>query len=395
MDSITLLIPCLNEERTLGLVLEKCLTVKHRLESQFGRSVEILVSDNGSTDRSVDIATQHNARVAHCPTKGYGAALLHGITEAKGSVVVFADADNTYDFLEAPKLIQALDESHVDMVIGSRISGDIKPGAMPWLHHFLGTPILTYIINLLYTSDNNRFLDCNSGFRCFRKSAFLKWGVTSTGMEFASEMLVKAAKARATIGHAPITLYPSPAGRIPHLRTWRDGMRHLLQIVLEAPFLFARLGGAIFIAAWLTMLLSLLGPFLIPNPLANFWYWLEPSFSLFGLHTQLFGLGLSVIGLTIWSIGLFLSARSSEAVGLYARICNLSEDTLFWRSVGLLFALSVITMASVGLMVVRWRSMHYTFLDLERPTVVVVAALTNGVLLVSHCLTAHLLKRRH
>jgi len=236
--SISFVIPCLNEEKTLPYVLEKVVRVCNK-ELKDCRT-EIILSDNGSEDKSIEIAKAYGVRIGNCRTRGYGAALKYGILLAENDVIVFADADDTYDFSETPILIKEIEKGY-DLVIGSRLKGNIHSGAMPFLHHYLGTPILNFIINNIFGHDENKISDCNSGFRCFRKEAFNRWNIQSDGMEFASEMLVKSLKNNAKISEAPISLYPDHPGRKPHLKTWRDGMRHLLRILVEAPFFLIRL----------------------------------------------------------------------------------------------------------------------------------------------------------
>lgn len=241
--SVSFVIPCLNEEKTLPYVLEKLVKVKkdHSKEME----IEILVSDNGSTDRSIVIAKKFGVRVAPAKERGYGAALDSGIRNAKGDIIVFADADDTYDFLESPALIRKLVQGNYDMVIGSRLDGEIHKGAMPFLHRYLGTPVINWIINLLY-SKKFKIRDSNSGFRCFRKDKYLSWDIKSKGMEFASELLIKALIHDSKMEHVPVSLYPDKEGRIPHLKTWRDGMRHLLRILFYGPHLFERVGLSLF-----------------------------------------------------------------------------------------------------------------------------------------------------
>jgi len=168
-SSVSFVIPCLNEQDALADVLAKINKVR---ETNFRElQTEVIVSDNGSTDNSIKIAKEHGAKVVHCAQRGCGAALLLAIKNAACETVVFADADNTYDFLETPRLVNEL-EKGFDLVIGSRIEGDIHSGAMPFLHRYLGTPILNFLINLLYAKEGNKITDCNSGFRCFKRSNF-------------------------------------------------------------------------------------------------------------------------------------------------------------------------------------------------------------------------------
>lgn len=373
--SVSFVIPCLNEHRTLGGVLTK---IREVCLNEFAeRQTEVVVCDNGSTDNSVEIAQEHGAKVVHCEEKGYGAALLCGIENATGEIVVFADADNTYDFLETPLLVGEL-EKGFDLVIGSRLKGDIRPGAMPFLHRHLGTPILNFFINLLYARGANRITDCNSGFRCFKRDSFLSWGVKSKGMEFASEMLVKALKSNARISHVPISLYPDIGKRAPHLKRWRDGMRHMLQIFLDSPKFFFVTGLTVFCISWLVLIIGLcFGPVTIGFA------------SIFGLHSMMFGLLGSFFGIIIWAVGLFLAIKIETDIKTYRYLINLQEGSLFWSSV-ILFLVSVALFLAI---VIYWVLQGFHFIAIEKETLVVVAFASNGMLLVFDVVTAHLLKR--
>jgi glycosyltransferase involved in cell wall biosynthesis len=374
--SVSFVIPCLNEEKVLPFVLTKLNTVKESILTD--RPVEIIVSDNGSTDNSVSVAESFGARVIHCRERGYGAALQCGIRGATHEVIVFADADDTYDFLEAPNLIAKLDAGNYDMVLGSRIDGTIHDGAMPFLHRYVGTPVLGFIINALYSDGTYRLSDCNSGFRAFKKASFLSWNVKGSGMEFASEMLVKAMKSGAKLGEVPASLYPDKPGRIPHLRTWRDGMRHLLQILIESPEFFAGAGRVLCLVSWVVLGLgAVLGPMSIG------------AASVFGLHSMMFALLGSIMGLTVWSIGMFIASKQGSTVRLYKRFVEMPEDTLFWQS----FWVGSVSLLLLAGIVVRWGVGGFANLSLEKITLIVIAFASNGLLLTANILTAHLLKR--
>lgn len=373
--SVSFVIPCLNEEKTLPAVLE---TIRKVCEGPFAdRVTEILVSDNGSTDGSVDIAIAHGARVTRCEVRGYGAALKHGIANASHELVVFADADTTYDFGETPRLLEQMTDG-VDMVIGSRLSGDIRPGAMSFLHRRVGTPVLNCIINLLYAHGDTRVTDCNSGFRLFKRERFLDWNVESDGMEFASEMLVKALRAQARIVQIPITLYAGPPDRTPHLKTWRDGSRHLLQILLESPELFHHSGLLALALGWALLLASWrFGPVTLGFG------------SVLGIHTMLFAHLGTIFGITLWGLGLMLSARSGQGPPAYLRLATVDEGRLFWWSVGL----TVLCMAPFALILSTWAAQNYTFLALERETLLLTGLGSNGLLIGLNIFAAHLVKR--
>lgn len=220
---ISIVIPCLNEEKTLKTVIEKCLTVFEKM----GLNGEVVVSDNGSTDNSVEIAQNAGARVVHCPIKGYGNALLYGFKSAEGKYIGMLDADNTYDALEFENYINAMDDN-TDMVIGTRLNGYIEEGAMPPLHRYFGTPFLTFMLNLLY---GTKISDNNCGMRLFRKEAFEQIGFKSGGMEFATDMLIEFSLHKFSIKEIKTSLYKDLRGRKPHLRPFRDGFRHLFLIL--------------------------------------------------------------------------------------------------------------------------------------------------------------------
>ena len=371
---LSIVIPCLNEERTLPMCLEKA----REALSQIDIEGEIVVSDNGSTDKSIEIALAHGARIANCDVKGYGAALQNGIKSAKGDIVAFADADTTYDFSETPKLVKKLIDGDYDMVYGSRLKGTIKKGAMPFLHRYIGTPVLNFFINMLYARKGNKVSDCNSGFRCFRKDAFISWKVESTGMEFASEMLVKALKNNAKISDVPISLSPDIPGREPHLRTWRDGMRHFLQIFLESPDFFFWSGLLFFALAWIGIIAGL---FFGPMTLG--------FVSVLGVHTMMFCMLFTFLGLSIMAVGLFLSTRVPTSLKIYKILIELSEDKLFWLS-AILFMISVAFFVAI---IVNWARNDYQALALQKETLALIAFGSNGILLVLNVIAAHLIRR--
>ena len=371
MEPVSFVIPCLNEQRTLPIILQKINTIINDIPGS-----EVVVSDNGSTDDSIKIAKEFGARVVHCSTKGYGAALKNGILNAKHDIVIFADADNTYDFLESPKLLNKLSEGY-DLVIGNRLK-NVKKGAMPFLHRYLGTPILTGFINLLYGNKTNRIYDCNSGFRCFRKTAYNSWDIKSDGMEFASEMLVKALLKKSRLSHVPISLYPDEKNRLPHLKTWTDGMRHLLQIFMGAPKLFYKFGLGLQIISWLIIIIAIVkGPVLIGYA------------SVFGLHSMMFALLGSVLGLNILMLGLLLSIKSDSKIKLYNYIINLKENRVFWYSV--LFM--ILGALSFALIIYQWSVNGFRQLSLEKQTLLLITIGINFIQFVFMTITAHLIKR--
>lgn len=224
---LTILMPCLNEAETL----ETCIRKAQGYLDRSGVLGEVLISDNGSTDGSQEIAERLGARVSHAPRRGYGAALINGIDQARGRYVIMADADDSYDFVNLQPFVDRLRDG-ADLVMGNRFSGGIAPGAMPPLHKYLGNPVLSGIGQLFFRPNIGDF---HCGLRGFNKERIRELDLQTTGMEFASEMVVKASLARYAIEEVPTTLKKDGRSRPPHLRSWHDGWRHLRFLLLFAP----------------------------------------------------------------------------------------------------------------------------------------------------------------
>jgi glycosyltransferase involved in cell wall biosynthesis len=216
---VSVVMPCLNEATTLAA----CIARAFEGLAAGDLSGEVIVADNGSTDGSPDIAERSGARVVDVSEKGYGAALLGGIAAARGHYVAMADADGSYDFGEIPNLITKLNEGY-DLVLGNRFAGGIKPGDMPWHHRYIGNPLLSGLGRLLYRPGCRDF---HCGLRAFDRERINQLHLNSSGMEFASEMVLRAAQAKLRITELPIVLHPDGRQRPPHLRSFRDGWRHL------------------------------------------------------------------------------------------------------------------------------------------------------------------------
>src|SRR5574343_1842780 len=230
---LTIVMPCLNEAETLKTCIDKAM--KYLKDNNVAG--EVVIGDNGSTDGSQDIARSCGARVVDIPRKGYGSALMGAIQAAKGKYVIMGDSDDSYDFSNLNPYMEKLRQGY-DLVMGNRFKGGIAKGAMPFLHYYLGNPVLSFIGKLFFGGGINDF---HSGLRCFRQDIVTLLNLQTTGMEFASEMVVKATIFKLKIAEVPTTLSPDGRSRPPHLRTWRDGWRHLRFMLLYSPrwlFLF-------------------------------------------------------------------------------------------------------------------------------------------------------------
>ena len=225
--ALSILMPCLNEAKTLG----NCIAKAKSYLARQNFSGEIIVADNGSTDGSPQIAESLGARVVTVPERGYGNALKAGIKAARGKFVIIGDSDDSYDFVSLDSFVEQL-EAGYDLVLGNRFMGGIKSGAMPVLHRYFGNPFLTAIGRLLFKSPVHDFY---CGLRGFRRDAVLRLGLSSPGMEFALEMIVKSTLRHLRITEVPTTLHPDGRGRMPHLRTWRDGWRSLRFYLMFSP----------------------------------------------------------------------------------------------------------------------------------------------------------------
>lgn len=273
---LSIIMPCLNEAETVGICVSKA---KKFLESQ-GINGEIIVGDNGSTDGSVEIAQRAGALVVPVAQRGYGSAIYHATLAARGRYVIVGDSDDSYDFSELMPFLKKLRAGY-DLVMGNRFRGGIRPGAMPWKNRYIGTPALTAIGRLFFKCSAKDF---NCGLRGYSLEAFRRMHLCTTGMEFASEMVIKATILEMRITEVPTTLSPSGRTRAPHLRPWRDGWRHLRFMLLYSPrWLFFYPG------FFLIFIGSLLGAWLLPENRIVFGVAL-------GIHTILFCAAAVLIG---------------------------------------------------------------------------------------------------
>ena len=289
---LTVLMPCLNEAETL----EICINKAHLFLESSGVVGEVLIADNGSTDGSQELAKNAGARVVNISTRGYGAALIGGIKNARGKFIIMGDADDSYDFEQLESFVAKLRED-ADIVMGNRFKGGIAPGAMPFLHQYLGNPVLSFCGQLLYDVPTGDF---HCGLRGFNRERISALDLRTTGMEFASEMVVRAALAEYRIEEVPTTLSPDGRSRPPHLRTWRDGWRHLSFLLLYSPrFLFLYPGIALLAIGLIVSL------FLVPGS--------QRIGSVeFDIHTLIVASSFTVIGTQAISFSV-LARRLTEA----------------------------------------------------------------------------------
>jgi|SRR5882724_574531 len=286
---LTILMPCLNEALTVDTCIRKARTYLER------RSIagEVLVADNGSTDGSQSLAAAAGARVVEIANKGYGAALIGGIEAAKGRYVIMADADDSYDFTDLDGFVDRLRRGF-KLVMGNRFQGRIKPGAMPILNRYLGNPVLSLVGRTLFASPVGDF---HCGLRGFERQAILGLDLRAQGMEFASEMVVKASLASLEIAEVPTTLSPDGRRRAPHLRPWRDGWRHLRFMLLRSPqWLFLYPGLSLAALGLLCATILTMGPVRIPGILT------------LDINALLYCSVASIVGVQIAFFGLFAMA---------------------------------------------------------------------------------------
>lgn len=291
---VSVVLPCLNEAETVATCVAEALSAlkQSRIDG------EVLVVDNGSIDNSAALAERAGARVVHESRRGYGSALRRGAEEARGDYVVIADADGSYDLSDIPRFVSGLLDG-ADLVMGSRLRGKIERGAMPWLHRRIGNPLLSGILNVMFQS---RVSDAHCGMRAFTKSAYRRMKVSSRGMEFASEMVVKASLAGMRIVDIPVTLRPDRRSlHGPHLRPFRDGWRHLRFMLLLSPTYVFLLPAAFCIGMGL---IALLAPAFGPIRIDGF---------SFDYHYMLLGSLLTILGFQVLITGFFAKAYCHAA----------------------------------------------------------------------------------
>ena len=279
---LTVLMPCLNEQDSIGA----CVAEARQTLDEAGIAGEVLVVDNCSTDGSPDLAREAGARVVHEPLQGYGHAYLRGFREARGKYIVIGDSDGTYDFTVVPEFLERLRQGY-DFVNGSRLKGDIDDGAIPFLHRYVGVPILTWALNRF---SGSRFSDAHCGMRGFSREAIDKMGLRTSGMELASEIILQAVRADLTTTELPIP-YRARAGES-KLRTFTDGWRHLRFMLLYSPTHLFLVPGAVLSTAGVILLLALV------------WGRLDIGVVSFDIHYMVVGSILAILGFQLVALGL-------------------------------------------------------------------------------------------
>ena len=333
---VSAIIPCLNEERTLGICIEKI----QRAFASAGIRGEIVVGDNGSSDASIEIAMRMGARVAHQPVKGYGAALQAAANAARGRYLVMADADDSYDWSDIPRFVAVLREG-ADLVMGDRFAGGIEAGAMPALHRYFGNPVLSAIGRVAHATPVRDF---HCGMRGFTREAYRRIAARSPGMEFASEMVINAQRAGLAIAEVPIRLYPDKRDRRPHLRSFRDGWRHLRLIVAHAPDrLYLAPGLALMLAGLVGLGVLARGPVTIAG-------------QYFGIHWVALSTMATLIGLS----AILLGTLAKVAIATYQPLSRgqLVPWLLRTRPVEALIATGA-GLAGLGILADGWLALHW------------------------------------
>jgi hypothetical protein len=356
---LSVIIPCLNEAETI----ERCVHAAHTAMQRAGIEGEVIVADNGSDDGSAELARSAGAQVVHEQRRGYGSAYIAGFAAARGTYIVMADADLTYDFEEIPRFLGKLDDG-ADMVIGDRME-HIHPGAMPWLHRYIGNPLLSRFLNLLF---HTGVRDAHCGMRAFRRDRLEQLALRTTGMEFASEMVVRAAKERLDIREIPIEYHPR--GGESKLSSFRDGWRHLRFLLLHSPNHLFILPGA---------LLAVLGALVSATVLAHVPV-LERQWDL---HTLIAGSLLLIAGAQLVGLGLCAHAYATYFMGERDPWFDRARERLrLEHGLMLGLAVAVVGLAMIAVIVVDWIAHGFGSLAQENTAIFAATLLVLGIQIV-------------
>lgn len=355
---VTVLMPCLNEAETLATCINKAKTSLENL----GVPGEVLIADNGSSDGSQEIARSLGARVVNVERKGYGNALMRGIATARGKFVIMGDSDDSYDFTNLGPFIEKLRAGY-ELVMGNRFKGEIHPGAMPPLHRYLGNPVLTAIGRLFFKSPSGDF---HCGLRGFSREAILALDLRTTGMEFASEMVVKCSLHGLRIAEVPTTLQPDGRSRPPHLRSWSDGWRHLRFLLLYSPrWLFMYPGIVLIGLGLIAGALLLRGPVFVGN-------------IGFDAQTLLYAAAAVILGFQAVAFGVFTKVFAisegllPEDPKLIFNRLNMNLEKGLIIGVSLILAGLVFSVYSVW----TWKRVHFGVLDPTHTLRIIIPAIT-------------------
>jgi len=376
MTELTILMPCLNEAATVA----RCIAKARSFLARSGVEGEVVVADNGSTDGSAEIATQAGARVIKVAERGYGAALAAGIAAARGRYVIMGDADDSYDFASLHDFVEKLRQGYL-LVIGNRFRGGIRAGAMPWLHRYIGNPVLSFIGRLLFRTPVRDF---HCGLRAFDRAAIQSLGLRTKGMEFASELVVKAALAGWRIAEVPTTLQPDGRDRAPHLRSWRDGWRHLSFLLLFSPRWLFLYPGLCLLA--LGMVLTTALHF---QPLAILGAGLD-------IHSMLYASAAGLLGMQLCLFALFarLSAQNAGLLPRSPAVVRLLKLLTLERGLLLGFAIALAGFLWSAAAFWQWRETGFGALDprvVMRETIPASALMIGGTELMLASFLLHLI----
>ena len=358
----SIVMPCLNESETLAICIEKA--------NQFFRTNaingEVIIADNGSSDGSQEIALNHGAKVISIANKGYGNALKGGIENASGKYIIMGDADDSYDFSNLTPFIEKLRDG-ADLVIGNRFKGGIKKGAMPFLHKYLGNPVLSYLGRLFF---NSSIGDFHCGLRGFSKEAYLKMNLATSGMEFASEMIVKSHLLNLKIVEVPTILHKDGRSRKPHLNTWSDGWRHLRFLLLYSPkWLFLFPGIIMMVLGFIFSLLLIISPIQILTV-------------TFDMHTLLYATSSLLIGFQfvvfygftkVFAVTQNLLPKSSR-YNLLFKYINLEKGLIL----GFITTLIGVILSIYGLSL--WSKNNYGVLEVQTTLRIIIPAVTTIII---------------
>jgi len=356
---VSVVLPCLNEQGTIGICIKKINEVFHQQRI----TGEIIVVDNGSTDKSKEIAESQGAKVISEPRRGYGAAYLRGLREIKGQYVVMGDSDDTYNFYAIPKLLKPLNEGY-DFVIGSRFKGKMQKGAMSWSHRYIGNPILSGICRLFF---HTRLSDIHCGMRAFTKDAYHKMRLRSLGMELATEMVVAALQKNLKIYEIPIDYHPRKGES--KLNPLSDAWRHIRFMLLYCPvWLYFMPGVAGFILGMAVLLLLLKGPFLF---LGHYW----------DLHMLIFASVICILSYQVLNLGIYAHTYAIRQKLLKYDVFTLFFQRHFSLERGLILGASLFLLG-LGInffIFIEWFSKHFGTLYRIRESILAMTLLVIGL----------------